>query len=306
LQSLVEDALANVESGYYDNDKISLLFSTYEGKTIAKRSLVGAIRKNPWGGIISEIKFSSPSAGDIAGEKWQRSKDVSRIARDMERGGASGISVLTEPSHFSGSLGNLIEAKRSTSLPVIMKDIIVSSKQVDAAQRIGADAILFIEEVFSRKYVKHNNNNNFTLQEATKLAKESGLEVIVETHSTRGLKDLILENDIDIIGINNRDLETFDVNIETTTALLEDLLLPPPAPRSIDELRRGGGRLPVIMSESGFENPSDIKRVRKELSCGRNGNPEYLPHAFLIGTSIMKSDNIPQKVAEFVEALKTT
>jgi indole-3-glycerol phosphate synthase len=201
----------------------------------------------------------------------------------MESGGASGLSVLTEPKIFIGSLVNLAEDKKSGSLPVIMKDIIVSKKQIDAARKIGADAVLFIEEIFSKNYC-----SDLSLDDAVTLAKRMQLEVIVETHEERGLKR-VLATDCDIIGINNRDLETFEVNIETTPRLLRNL--------HPDQIRDGL----LIMSESGFENPSDTRRIRTGASG--SGGTIVTPHAFLIGTSIMKSDNVRNKVREFVEAM---
>jgi indole-3-glycerol phosphate synthase len=271
LGELTEDANDTVKSGYYD--KFPRVAEKDPSGTLFYRSLVNSIEKKSKTAIICEIKFASPSAGKID----DRHDEVSQIAKEMESGGASGLSVLTEPKNFSGSLVNLQTARASVSLPVIMKDIIVSEEQIKAANRLGANAVLLIWEVFSEGYSK------LTLEGALQLAKRENLEVIVETHSKEGLINASKLNGCDIIGINNRDLKTFKTDIKTTVDLLS----------SVDS-NLFKNRL--LMSESGFENRSDIRYVLLKLE--EAGAP--LPRAFLIGTSIMKSKDVKSKVSEFV------
>lgn len=260
LKELAEDAFATVDSGYY---------RTKPKAALPHRSLVNSIKNKNGRAIICEIKFASPSAGKIDG----RYDQVSKIAEEMEQGGAAGLSVLTEPKNFGGSLANLTLAIETTNLPVIMKDVIVSEKQIDAAKSLGASAVLFIWEVFSEGY-----SQGFTLTEAIRAAREKGLDVIAETHSKEGLFEAG-KLDCDIIGINNRDLKTFKTSIETT----------------IDLLKESSIRNCVIMSESGFETAADILHVTEKLKSLN----APVPVAFLIGTSIMKSRDVRSKVIEF-------
>lgn len=281
LNELAYDAMDTVESGYYESENIDKLLSK-EGITIdAIQSLVDAIREKRGKAVICEVKFSSPSAGEI-----RNRGTASEIAKAMEAGGAIGLSVLTEPKNFNGSIANLVAARKQTSLPIIMKDIIVSKEQIVAAKHAGVSSVLFIEEIFSDGLTR----DGFSMDEAIGFAHELGLDAIIETHTKEGL-DRISETNCDILGINNRDLRTFDTKIETTIQLLKGFTL---KTRS----RKG---TPLIMSESGFENPEDIKMIKAKLR--ENGSLQ--PDAFLIGTSIMRSDSIEAKVRGFVEVLRS-
>ncbi len=279
----MDDAFDTVDSGYYetvsnlDLDRISSTISNQKGNHC---SLVNSIRGKDGRAIICEIKFASPSTGKIDG----RFDQVSQIAREMEAGGAAGLSVLTEPKNFSGSLTNLRIARAATGLPVIMKDIVVSEKQILAARAFGASAILFIHEVFSEGF----SRQDLTLHNAIKKARENNLEVIVETHSKEGLIN-VAKLDCDIIGINNRDLKTFKTTISTTLDLLCD------SPTDNGSLRDR-----LIMSESGFETPADIFNLIQNLK----DRHAPVPRAFLIGTSIMKSPDIRGKVSELATESK--
>ncbi|MDH2899812.1 MAG: indole-3-glycerol-phosphate synthase [archaeon] len=278
LEQLTQNAFKNVESGYYN-----VLASDSKWRKVNRRTLSDVIKDNKKShnaSLVCEIKFSSPSAGAIRSD---RTDPVTKIAKEMREGGAHALSVLTENKNFNGSLSNLIAAHEATQLPVIMKDIIVSPKQIEAASKIGANAILLIYELFEKDLTR-----GFSLGYALTLAHSLGLEAIVETSSERGLERLLgLGGDglIDVIGINNRDLETFEVTIDKTIALLSEFS---------EELENE--RRVLLMSESGYEEPPDITRVLK--TC------RYSPDAFLIGTSIMRSDNIQSKVRDFANALQ--
>lgn len=265
LSELAHDAKRTVDSGFY---KTSFKHEPKRG------GLVQAIKKRKGKSIISEVKFASPSAGKIRG-----SGDPTKIAKEMEAGGSVGLSVLTDPKNFHGSISNFIAVRRETELPIIMKDIIVSSVQVNTARQIGADAVLFIEEIFSEGLAEQG----LSLNEAVNLAKQKGLDTIVETHTIDGMKKADMSG-CDILGINNRDLHTFETSTDTTARVL-----------------RYRARFPnrLVMSESGFESPQDIITLNEKL----RSDGIFVPDAFLIGTAIMRAVNIRDTVKGFVEAL---
>lgn len=186
----------------------------------------------------------------------------------MENGGATGISVLTEPKHFSGSLSYLAKVREAVKLPILMKDIIINPIQLEAASRIGANVVLLIEALFEREYCE------CSLDEMITQAHSRHLEVLLETHSEDEFQSAI-ETDADLIGINNRDLRTLKVDLEITERILKKH-------ESNDK---------VVVSESGVMTPADLLFLR---GCGAQ--------AFLIGSSIMMADNIETKVKEFVTA----
>ncbi|MCX8191833.1 MAG: indole-3-glycerol-phosphate synthase [Nitrososphaerales archaeon] len=259
LDVLVDDAIKTVESGYY-NFRVS-------GFIKRKVSLKEAITNCKRAPIITEIKPASPSCGSL--RVITGIKDLKGIARDMEDGGAIGISVLTEPKHFGGSITNLVEVKRCVNLPVLMKDIIVDPIQIEAAAELGADAILLIYSVFKKGYL------DYSVEDLIHLAQSMGLEVLLETHNKEEFL-AALETDADLVGINNRDLRTLKVNLYITKEILSN----------IDGCKK------IIVSESGIRRPEDIRFL---WSCGAK--------AFLIGSAIMSAQNIKEKVRELVMAI---
>ncbi|MGI0091092.1 MAG: indole-3-glycerol-phosphate synthase [Nitrososphaerales archaeon] len=283
LKELAKDAMRAVESGYYDPSAVENELEKVVNnslKTLGNSDgVAGAIKRAKGKAIICEVKFASPSAGEIRNQGR-----VSDIVHEMEVGGAVGLSVLTEFRNFHGSISNLVVARENTSLPIIMKDIVVSKEQIAAAKKMGASAVLYIEEVYSEDLAK----DGLSLQQAVEFAKKQGLDTIVETHTAEGLRS-IQGTDTDIIGINNRDLKTFETTIDTTLRLLRDFSLK----------KNSAGKQPLLMSESGYENPEDVKKIVRQLQAGGS----VVPDAFLIGTSIMRSPNIKSKVQSFVEAL---
>ncbi|MHB2037310.1 MAG: indole-3-glycerol-phosphate synthase [Nitrososphaerales archaeon] len=280
LNELAQDAIATVESDYYGIAKIDKLLSN-EGMTLgAVERLVDAIKDKKGKAIICEVKFSSPSAGEI-----RNRGSASEIAKEMENGGAVALSVLTEPKNFGGSMSNLISVRKQTSLPIIMKDIIVSKEQITAAKQAGASAVLFIEEIFSDGLTK----DDLSLDDAVKSAHELGLDTIIETHTIEGLNK-ISKTSCEIIGINNRNLRTFETDVDTTPKLLKEFS------------QRNSIHGHLLMAESGFESADDLKRVKSRLQLDKSPQPD----AFLIGTSIMRSVNIESKVRGFVEALSNS
>lgn len=254
LDKLAVDAKETVNHGYY---KV-----TVQG-TFSQVRLKTAIIENKQNAVITEVKAASPSRGTI-----RKSFDPQEVAVAMERGGAIGISVLTEPKHFSGSLSCLTQIREAVELPILMKDIIVDPTQLEAASRIGANVVLLIEALFERGYCEHS------LEEMIAKAHKRNLEVLLETHNEDEFQAAI-ETDADLIGINNRDLRTLKVNIGITERIL----------KKIDKQGK------VVVSESGIIAPVDISFLR---GCGAQ--------AFLIGSAIMMADNIQKKVKEFVTA----
>lgn len=255
LDVLARDAQKTVASGYYN----------YEGETPVKRclSLKGFISQCKHAPVIAEIKPSSPSHG--------RLKEISslrNVVSAMERGGAVGISVLTEPKHFGGSLSFLAEARIHTNLPILMKDIVVDPVQIETASKLGADAVLLIHAIFERGY------GRIPLEEMVQLAHFHGLEVLLETH-TKIEFSAALGTSADLIGINNRDLKTLKVDLNVTREILDGV--------------ESCGK--IVVSESGIKSAFDIRFLR---SCGAG--------AFLVGSAVMLAEDVEAKVRELVHA----
>lgn len=260
LDILAATAKKNIDSGYYN------MGSNAPPSIIVKASLREAIEKCEKNAVISEIKFSSPSTGIL-----RRQVNVKTLSREMIHAGAIGISVITEPSYFLGSLRNLIEARFSINAPLLMKDIVLSQCQIDAAHNLGANCILLISLLFERRYCESS------LKKMIKYAHDRGLEVLLETHTAEEFRRALLTN-AEMIGINNRDLKTLKVDLYTTKKILEKF--------SRSEI---GDK--IIVSESGIKSPKDVLFLKK---CGA--------HAFLVGSSIMKSNNIKDFIMRLANA----
>ena len=254
LPELTAKARARVKRGYYDSSGSA---------NAPRRSLIKAIRESRKTPVITEIKYASPSAGKI-----RESGNPLQIAKAMLSGGACGISVLTDPESFDGNLETLVTICRDTEAPTIMKDIIVSPKQLQAGARARASAVVLISEVFTKKL------SNVGLDSMILEANRFGLEVLVEANSVGEFESLRRFRP-DLYGINNRDLSTFQLDLSTTEKILA---------ANVDMDR------PVV-SESGIESAQHIRRL-KAAGAG----------AFLVGTSIMKSSDIEGKVRELVSA----
>lgn len=253
LAKLVHDATARVAAGYYN---------TTENVTHSPISLKRAIQSAEANAIIAEIKPVSPALGPLRPDL-----DPVEVAARLAKGGAAGLSVLTEPDNFGGNIDFLPRIRANVKLPLLMKDIIVDKTQIQAGSKLGADAILLIESAFDQ--------NTNLLTDLIQEAHLNHLEVLLEVHSHDEF-GRALTSEADIIGINNRNLRTLETDLNTTTRLL----------RQIDHRTSK-----PIISESGFETADD---VRKMLTAAVNG--------FLIGSSIMLSQDLESKVREFVLA----
>jgi indole-3-glycerol phosphate synthase len=256
LDVLAKDCRETIESGYYNLEDPCIDMK----HRLSLRDSLASCSQNA---IIAEIKRSSPSKRQTVNKF-----DAGKVASNMERGGASAISVLTEPKHFKGSLLDLISARKNVSIPVLMKDIIIDQTQIHAASLIGADAILLIEAIFDRGY------SNLSLGCMIKCAHSYGLEVLLETHTEEEFRDAV-GSEADIVGINNRDLKTLSVDIGRTVRILKKIK----------------GFAPFVVSESGIVSQSDLRFLR----CAG-------AKAFLIGTSIISAVDVEKKVRELVVA----
>lgn len=222
------------------------------------KSLERALKERPWG-VIAEVKRASPSRGPFTLEQG-----VDTLVRRYARSGAAAISVVTERKNFRGSLGEMRSIATilgKDGPPILCKDFIFDPYQVYEALAYGADAILLIVTVLGEK-----------LGQFIKLSQELGLGCVVEVHSDKEVEIAVMAGST-IIGINNRNLKTFEVDLETTYHLFP--LIPP------DRL---------VISESGIRSREDIKGLKK-LGV----------RAVLVGEALLKSSNIEGKIRELYD-----
>jgi len=222
------------------------------------RDFKKALMSNDGVDLIAEIKFGSPSAGII-----RESSAPLTIGRTYEKAGAAAISLLTDKRFFKGDLQNLPLLKKAVSLPILRKDFIIDEIQVAESARFGADAVLLIARILSLEQLKN-------LLDAS---QKWGISALTEIHDKRDLEKA-LDCDSHIIGINNRDLDTFEINLNTTLELAPLI----PADR-------------VVISESGIHSGKDMQAFR-----GLN------IQAVLVGSVLMGADDPGRKTAELVKA----
>jgi indole-3-glycerol phosphate synthase len=209
------------------------------------RSLRAALQREQEGlTVIAEVKQASPSAGIIA-----ESFDPVTIAKQYERDGANAVSVLTDEKFFRGSLKHLVEVRATISLPLLRKDFVIDEIQIAEAAASGADAILLIVAALAAGQ----------LADLHGAAAKYQLDVLVEVHTPEEV-DRAIDAGAQIIGINNRDLGTFDVDLGVTERLSEEV------PDDI-----------VLVSESGIKTKADVQRVK---ACGVD--------AILVGEALMR------------------
>ncbi|WHX38922.1 indole-3-glycerol phosphate synthase TrpC [Mesobacillus sp. AQ2] len=224
--------------------------------SLPPRSLIKVLREAKNIAIISEFKRASPSKGDI-----NLSLDPARQAKLYARAGASAISVLTDEKGFKGSFSDLRKVREAVDLPILCKDFIVDKIQIDLARFAGADVILLIASALSLE----------ELTELYKYASEQGLECLVEIHDEKDLEKAI-NIKAQVIGINNRDLKTFEVYHENTEKL--------------GPLVKKAGAL--LISESGMKTRGDIVRA---AAAGANG--------VLVGETFMTSADLKETFTKF-------
>ncbi|RTY91818.1 indole-3-glycerol phosphate synthase TrpC [Flavobacterium sp. GT3R68] len=210
-------------------------------------------------GIIAEHKRRSPSKAIIS-----QDFTVEEVTRGYESAGVCGISVLTDSKYFGGSLDDLILAKASVNVPLLRKEFIIDEYQILEAKAHGADVILLIAAVLTREEIR----------QLSQFAQSLAMEVLLEVHDLEELQKAIMPS-LDMIGINNRNLKTFEVSLDYSKEL---------APQIPDEF--------VKVSESGISNTESIKELQ-----------QYGFKGFLIGENFMKSNNPGKSAAEFISEL---
>jgi len=206
--------------------------------------------------LIAEIKFASPSLGMIA-----EGKDLHQIAQQYERGGASAISVLTETYFFKGDLLYLRRVKEASKLPVLQKDFILDPFQIYEGRARGADAVLLIASLLNREQLK----------DFVGLTQELHMIPLVEIHDEGDLEK-ISDLALPLIGVNNRDLSTFTIDVKNSLRLKEKI------PSAIK-----------VISESGIKDPKDVKLLRE---AGIQG--------ILVGEILMRSSDPASKIQELL------
>jgi indole-3-glycerol phosphate synthase len=221
------------------------------------RDFAGALAVGRKPRLIAEAKKASPSKGVLLSDF-----DPERLARRYEAGGAAALSVLTERHYFQGDLDHLTAARSATRLPCLRKDFLFDPYQVVEARAVGADAILLIAAIL----------DDVLLAELRALADSLGMAALVEVHDEREV-ERTLEADARLIGINNRDLRTFRVSLQTT-GRLRPLV---PSDR-------------LVVAESGIASPSDVRYLR-DLGVD----------AMLVGESLVKAGDIAAKVRELLQ-----
>lgn len=207
-------------------------------------------------GIIAEHKRRSPSKATI-----NYNFSVEEVVKGYESAGVCGISVLTDGKYFGGSLDDLILARAAVNIPLLRKEFIIDEYQVLEAKAYGADVILLIAAVLTQQQIRH----------LSVFAKNIGLEVLLEVHNMEELEKSIMPS-LDMIGVNNRNLKTFEINLENSKTLTSKI------PDSF-----------VKVSESGI---STVETIKKLQSYGYKG--------FLIGENFMKTDNPGESAKQFI------
>ncbi|MCH2604204.1 MAG: indole-3-glycerol-phosphate synthase [Candidatus Nitrosopelagicus sp.] len=253
LEKLVNNSKKAIEDGIYDIN---------ESLPNSETDLENIITKSEHATLITEIKFSSPALGNI-----RKITDPVEIALKMVNGGASALSVLTQPYMFDGSPEFFMKVRKMVKVPMLMKDITVDRIQIDAAKKIGADYFLLIQSIFDNGLVND-------IDDMIDYGHNLGLKVLIEAHTKQEFENSC-NTSADIIGINNRNLDTMEIDLNTTKEILHN-----------------AKKTKLVISESGISTSDDIRFLHK---CGAD--------AYLVGSSIMKTDDIQKTVQNLVNAI---
>lgn len=258
LKKIILRKLEEIQEGC---DKVSLRDMKKKALLAPEtRSFVGAMQAKLDAGqsaVIAEIKKASPSKGIL-----RDPFDPVEIAKSYATHGAACLSVLTDQDFFQGSNAYLQQVREAVDLPIIRKDFIVDDYQVYEARAIGADCILLIAAAIG----------DAQMSELTQTAMSLDMDVLIEVHNEEEL-ERALRLPLPLIGINNRDLHSFDVSLETTIRMLDRI----PDDR-------------IVVTESGILEPEDVKRMR-----------EHHVNSFLVGEAFMRADDPGVKLAELFE-----
>ncbi|MDH3192377.1 MAG: indole-3-glycerol-phosphate synthase, partial [Nitrosopumilus sp.] len=198
LRKLANNSQAAIDDGVYDVD-VNLQRSN--------KDFIQIIKTNPHATLLTEIKFASPSLGKI-----RTLTDPASIARQMIAGGSRALSILTQPHLFNGSPEYFMKVRQAVDIPLLMKDIMIDKIQIDAAKKIGADYILLIQSLFDQGHLKE-------IEEYIEYGHKQGLEILLEVHTKKEFENA-LKTEADLIGINNRNLDTLEINLKTTEEVL--------------------------------------------------------------------------------------
>lgn len=255
LQKIVSEKLPKLEEKKNDFDYKRKIFELAQRREEIKNPFDSCCNKKV--PIIAEIKQASPSEGEI------KRVDPVEVAKIYEQNGACAISVLTEENYFKGSLNFLKEVRSAVNLPLLRKDFIVDELEIWEAKAFGADMVLLIVKILDEEQ----------LRDFIELTLELGLTPLVEVFDEWELEKA-LKYYRDLIGVNNRNLETLKVDLRVSERL-------------IPKMKEAGVRCAV--AESGISNREDIERL---LKVGAD--------AFLVGTSLMKSSNPGKKLRELL------
>ncbi len=228
----------------------------FERKTVSLAERL----KNSTSGIIAEHKRRSPSKSMI-----NSNLNVQDVATGYENAGVCGMSVLTDGKYFGGSLDDLLTARASCNLPLLRKEFIIDEYQILEAKAYGADVILLIAAILTRNEIK----------QFSEFAKNLNLDVLLEVHNEEELHKSVMPS-LDMLGVNNRNLKTFEVSLETSKSLSNII------PNDF-----------VKVSESGISNVNAIKELQP---FGYKG--------FLIGENFMKTDNPGANATEFIKEIE--
>jgi len=244
-----------------EEDKLLVPLELLEKSIYFKRecqSLKEFIVRDDKSGVITEIKKKSPALGAINPEI-----NVENLAAAYTLAGASALSVLTDKKFFGGCNADLIAARGNTTIPILRKDFMIDEYQIVEAKSIGADIILLIATILTKEEIA----------QFTELAYKLGMEVILEVHAVHELEKVY--KNVDVIGVNNRNLETMQIDIVTS--------------KSMSKLIPSGF---IKISESGIENTEILLELKK---FGYNG--------FLIGSHFMKYADPGKACAEFIQQI---
>ena len=255
---ILDDIVARKKERLIELKSKSIQAELEKAATLASkpRDFTAALERGGKPAVIAEIKKASPSAGEI-----RPNLKVAEIAASYERAGAAAISVITEEDFFQGKLRYLTEVKTAVSLPILCKDFIIDPIQVVAARAAGADALLLIAAILEQS----------SLLELLAMARDLSMASLVEVHNQEEM-ERVLTTDARIIGINNRNLRTFQVSLDTTFTLRPSV----PSDR-------------LVVSESGIQKQSDLQSLASAAV-----------DAVLVGTSLMRAEDPGQKLRELM------
>jgi indole-3-glycerol phosphate synthase len=259
LTEIIEKKRAGLQPARAETSTAAMRVRAIDARLQTKLHRLLEVLSNDSGvNVIAEIKRASPSRGTI-----REDVDPAGLARAYQHGGAVAISVLTEEDHFQGSLNDLRVVREAVPLPLLCKDFIVDEFQIYEAATAGADAILLIVAALDDDALKHLRS----------IAEdELGMDALIEVH-TEDEMQRAADCGATLVGVNNRDLHTFNVSLETSERLIQK------APRDV-----------ICISESGLDTADDLRGLKK---LGYNG--------FLIGEMLMRASDPEKALRELLE-----